>query len=210
MSRPFAIGIAGGTKSGKTTVARALKEALGGQAALLAMDHYYLDQSHLSLEERRRVNYDHPDAFDLPLYLEHVQRLLRWESVEEPVYSFQDYTRTPLTRRVDPAPVLILEGILLLYDPRLRALLDLKVFVEADADERFIRRLRRDLLERGRSLESVVEQYLSQVKPMHEAFVEPTKRYADIVLPRGGENRVALEMLIAKAQSRLAARGGVR
>jgi uridine kinase len=210
VSRPFAIGIAGGTKSGKTTVARALKEALGGQAALLAMDHYYLDQSHLSLEKRRRVNYDHPDAFDLPLYLEHVQRLLRWESVEEPVYSFQDYTRTPLTRRVDPAPVLILEGILLLYDPRLRALLDLKVFVEADADERFIRRLRRDLLERGRSLESAVEQYLSQVKPMHEAFVEPTKRYADIVLPRGGENRVALEMLIAKAQSRLAARGGVR
>ncbi len=174
------------------------------------MDHYYLDQAHLGLEERRRVNYDHPDAFDFSLYLEHVQRLLRWESVEEPVYSFQEYTRSALSRRVDPAPVLILEGILLFYDSRLRSLLDLKVYVEADADERFIRRLRRDLAERGRSLEDVVEQYIHQVKPMHEAFVEPTKRYADLILPRGGENRVALEMLIAKAKSRWAVEGGVR
>ncbi|WP_052155164.1 MULTISPECIES: uridine kinase [Thermus] len=202
--KPFVIGIAGGTASGKTTLARALVEALGERVALLPMDHYYKDLSHFSFPERLAVNYDHPEAFDLPLYLAHAQALLAGSGVEMPTYDFKAYTRGAKTEWVSPAPVVILEGILVLHFPELRALMDLKVFVDADADERFIRRLERDVRERGRSLESVVEQYLSKVKPMHLAFVEPSKRHADVILTGGGQNPVALEMLKAKALSRLA------
>lgn len=202
--KPFIIGIAGGSASGKTTLARSLAQALGERVALLPMDHYYRDLSHLAFPERLQVNYDHPEAFDLPLYLKHVQALLSWQVVEMPLYDFRAYTRSPRTERVLPAPVVILEGILVLYPEPLRALMDLKVFVDADADERFIRRLERDVRERGRSLEGVVRQYLEKVKPMHLAFVEPTKRHADVILPGGGQNPVALEMLKAKALARLA------
>ncbi|WP_022798139.1 uridine kinase [Thermus islandicus] len=208
-SKPFVIGIAGGTASGKTTLAQALARALGERVALLPMDHYYQDLAHLPLEERLRQNYDHPDAFDLALYLDHVRALLQGRVVERPVYDFRAYTRSPKTERVHPAPVVVLEGLLVLYPEELRALMDLKVFVDADADERFIRRLKRDVLERGRSLEGVVAQYLEQVKPMHLSFVEPTKRHADVILPGGGKNPVALEMLTAKAQAHLVRTGAL-
>jgi uridine kinase len=201
--KPFVIGIAGGSASGKTTLAQALARALGERVALLPMDHYYQDLAHLPFSERLKVNYDHPEALDLELYLEHVRALLQGRAVERPVYDFRAYTRSPRTERVHPAPVVILEGILALYPEELRALMDLKVFVDADADERFIRRLKRDVLERGRSLEGVVAQYLEQVKPMHLSFVEPTKRHADLILPGGGQNPVALETLKAKALAHL-------
>ncbi|AEV16107.1 Uridine kinase [Thermus sp. CCB_US3_UF1] len=203
-SRPFVIGIAGGSASGKTTLAQALAKALGERVALLPMDHYYRDLSHLPFPERLKRNYDHPEAFDLELYLSHAQALLAGKAVEAPLYDFKAYTRSPLTERALPAPVVILEGILVLYPAELRALMDLKVFVDADADERFIRRLERDVKERGRSLESVVQQYLEKVKPMHLAFVEPSKRHADVILPGGGQNPVALETLKAKALAHLA------
>lgn len=204
MSKPFVIGVAGGSASGKTTLARALAQALGERVALLPMDHYYRDLAHLPMAERLRVNYDHPEAFDLPLYLAHVQALLAGRAVEMPLYDFKAYTRSPRTQRLLPAPVVILEGILVLYPEELRALMDLKVFVDADPDERFIRRLLRDVQERGRSPEQVVQQYLEGVKPMHLAFVEPSKRHADVILPGGGQNPVALEMLKARALARLA------
>lgn len=206
-AKPFVIGIAGGTASGKTTLATALAQALGERVALLPMDHYYRDLTHLPFPERLKLNYDHPEAFDLPLYLEHTRALLLGQAVDMPVYDFKAYTRSPKTERILPAPVVILEGILVLYPEELRALMDLKVFVDADADERFIRRLMRDVEERGRSLESVVRQYLEGVKPMHLAFVEPSKRHADVILPGGGQNPVALEMLKAKALARLAQMG---
>ena len=202
-SKPFFIGIAGGSASGKTTLAQALAQGLGTRVALLPMDHYYKDQAHLPFPERLEVNYDHPEALDLSLYLEHARALVAGRPVEMPLYDFKAHTRSPKTQRVQPAPVVVLEGILALHLGELRALMDLKVFVDADADERFIRRLQRDVEERGRSLESVVEQYLTRVKPMHQAFVEPSKRHADVILPGGGRNPVALEMLLAKALTRL-------
>jgi len=195
----FVIGIAGGTGSGKTTVTRRVIEVVGkDRVALLQMDHYYKNQDHLTFEERTRINYDHPDAFDMPLLVEHLGRLVRGEPVESPLYSFVEHTRARETRTVEPAPVVVLEGILALYDDRLRSRMHLKVFVDADPDVRFIRRLRRDVDERGRSPESVIEQYLNFVRPMHIAFVEPSKRYADVIIPHGGHNEPALEMLTSR------------
>ncbi len=202
VSRPFVIGIAGGSGSGKTTVTEAVVRAVGPQhVALLPMDNYYKDNAHLPFEERLKLSYDHPDAFDLELYLAHIQQLLAGQPVAVPTYSFQEYTRTPQTLEVRPAPVVVLEGILLLVDARLRALMNLKVFVDTDADVRFIRRLQRDLIERGRSVESVIKQYLEHVRPMHLSFVEPSKRYADVIIPHGGHNQEALAMLSARVHS---------
>ncbi len=202
VSRPFVIGIAGGTGSGKTTVTQAVIEAVGtANVALLPMDNYYKDNADLSPEERRKLNYDHPHAFDLTLYLEHILALVQGQPVEVPVYSFTQDTRTQDTLRVNPAPVVVLEGIMLLVDEAVRDQMNLKVFVDADPDVRFIRRLQRDMIERGRSVDSVVTQYLELVRPMHLSFVEPSKRYADVIIPHGGHNQQALAMLTARVQS---------
>ncbi|WP_457637850.1 uridine kinase [Oceanithermus sp.] len=195
----FVIGIAGGTGSGKTTVTRRVIEVVGAdRVALLQMDNYYKNQDHLSFEERTRINYDHPDAFDMPLLLEHLDALIDGQEVESPLYSFVEHTRSRHTKTVRPAPVVVLEGIFALYDPELRKRMQLKVFVDADPDVRFIRRLKRDVDERGRSPESVIEQYLNFVRPMHIAFVEPSKRYADVIIPHGGHNDPALDMLTSR------------
>ncbi|OPZ62873.1 MAG: Uridine kinase [Firmicutes bacterium ADurb.Bin506] len=199
MSKPaLVLGVAGGSGSGKTTVVRELSRAVGDAVAVLEHDAYYRDQSHMSLEDRLLTNYDHPFAFDTDLYIEHAQQLMNGIPVDKPVYSFETYTRTSETVRVQPAAVLVLEGILVLEDVRLRQLMDIKVYVDTDPDVRFIRRLTRDVENRGRSLQSVVDQYLNVVRPMHLQFVEPTKRYADIIIPEGGFNRVAIDLLTAR------------
>jgi uridine kinase len=195
------VGIAGGSGSGKTTVVRAISEAFGNAVAVLEHDAYYRDQSLLSFEERLKTNYDHPFAFDTDLYIDHAKQLISGRAVERPVYSFESYTRTSDTVCVEPAGVLILEGILVLEDARIRELMDIKAFVDADPDVRFIRRLMRDVQDRGRTLDSVVDQYLNVVRPMHLQFVEPAKRYADVIIPEGGFNRVAIELLIARLKS---------
>jgi len=195
------VGIAGGSGSGKTTVVRAISEAFGNAVSVLEHDAYYRDQGSISFEERLKTNYDHPFAFDTDLYIDHAKQLVGGREVERPVYSFESYTRTSDTVCVEPAGVLILEGILVLEDARIRELMDIKAFVDADPDVRFIRRLMRDVQERGRTLDSVVDQYLNVVRPMHLQFVEPTKRYADVIIPEGGFNRVAIELLIARLKS---------
>ncbi len=195
------VGIAGGSGSGKTTVVRAISEAFRNAVAVLEHDAYYRDQSCLSFDERLKTNYDHPFAFDTDLYIDHAEQLVSGRAVDRPVYSFESYTRTSDTVCVRPAGVLILEGILVLEDARIRELMDIKAFVDADPDVRFIRRLMRDVQDRGRTLDSVVDQYLNVVRPMHLQFVEPTKRYADVIIPEGGFNRVAIELLIARLKS---------
>jgi uridine kinase len=207
--RPVVIGIAGGTGSGKTTVAEAIVRRIGPERiALIQQDSYYKDQSHLPMEERVRINYDHPDSIDTALLIRHLQELIAGRPVEVPIYDFTTYTRTPHTRRVEPRPVILVEGILVFVEKALRDLFDIKIYVDADPDIRFIRRLQRDLAERGRTLESVIRQYLSTVRPMHLEFVEPSKRYADIIIPEGGFNTVALDMIIARIRAMLEENGG--
>jgi len=205
---PLIIAVVGGSGSGKTTVARTIHASLGLDAAFLDMDAYYLDQQHLSFEERLLVNYDHPDAFDLDLMVEQLGQLNRGEAIEKPTYDFAHHTRADRRELVEPRQAIIVDGILLLAEPRLRALFDIKVFVDVDSDVRFIRRLQRDVEERGRSMTDVIRQYLSTVRPMHLEFVEPSKRYADIIIPEGGHNRVGVEMLLARVQLEVARRGG--
>lgn len=196
--RPLIIGVAGGTGSGKTTVARKLKESYPPHCVqVIAQDSYYKDQSNISLEERRKTNYDHPDAYDNDLLIEQLDALRRGESVQQPIYSFIAHTRVPETKLVEPAHILVVEGILALEDARLRERMDVKIFVQTDADVRFIRRLKRDILERGRALNEVIDQYQKVVRPMHMLYTEPTKRYADIIIPEGGANIVAIEMVRA-------------
>lgn len=206
--KPLIFGIAGGTGSGKSTVARKVADALGdASVAFIEMDSYYRDFSHLSRHElHHHVNWDHPDAFDVELLASHVEALARGEAVEVPVYEFATHSRSAAVRRVEPADVIVIDGILLLADERVRAVCDVKVYVDADPDIRLIRRIRRDLADRGRTLDSILDQYLSTVQPMHLQFVEPSKRYADVIVPRGGSNTVAIEMLVAKIQRRLANR----
>jgi len=202
------IGIAGGTGSGKTLVASRIMEEIGSdQVTVLQQDSYYKDLSHLPFEERAKQNFDHPDALDDELLYEHVQRLLAGEVVQVPVYDFAQHCRTGEFRSVGPHAVVILEGILVLYNEHLRELMDIKVYVDTDPDIRFIRRLLRDIKERGRSLESVVQQYLDTVRPMHLQFVEPSKRYADIIVPEGGYNEVAIDILSTKIRDLLRKRG---
>jgi uridine kinase len=193
---PLVVGVAGGSGAGKTTVARAIIEAVGeAHVAVLSEDAYYREYAHLSEAERARINWDHPDAIETPLLLAHLRDLREGHAIERPVYDFAAYARAPWTVRVEPRPVVLVEGILIFVDAALRALCNVKVFVDTDADLRFIRRLRRDVSERGRTVESVVEQYLATVRPMHLAFVEATKRYADVIVPEGGENQVAIDLL---------------
>lgn len=195
------IGVTGGTGSGKTTVVRRIVESLPTDSVVVVpQDAYYRDGSHLTFEERTHINYDHPTAFDNDLLIEHLTLLKSRQPVRQPVYSFITHSRLPDTLPIDPRPCIILEGILILEDERLRRLLDIKVFVDTDADVRFIRRLRRDIVERGRSVESVMDQYLGTVRPMHLQFIEPTRRYADIVVPEGGDNEVAIELLSSRVR----------
>ncbi|AMW05310.1 uridine kinase [Gemmatimonas phototrophica] len=209
--KPLIIGIAGGTGSGKSTVARKVAEALpDASVAFLEMDAYYRDFRHLTLQQLHHVNWDHPDAFDVELLSAHLEGLNRGEAVDMPVYEFATHSRSTRTRRIAPADVVVIDGILLLSDPNVRAQCDVKVFVDADPDIRLIRRIRRDTAVRGRTLESVLDQYLTTVQPMHLQFVEPSKRYADVIVPRGGSNTVAIEMIVAKIQRRLQARASLR
>jgi len=201
---PLVIGIAGGSGSGKTTVARMILEKVGGEhITYLPHDAYYKDNSHLPLEERARINYDHPDSLETDLLVKHILALKEGKPIERPVYDFSTHSRTSQTIRLTPKPVIMVEGILIFAEPELRKLFDIKIFVDTDSDIRFIRRLTRDINERGRTMEAVIEQYLSTVRPMHMEFVEPSKRYADVIIPEGGYNQVALEMVIARVESLL-------
>lgn len=201
---PFVIGVAGGTGSGKTTVSRRIQEAAHiNHIAYIQHDNYYRDQSSLSLEQRARTNYDHPDSLETELLVEHLLCLRAGQAIDMPQYDFSIHTRSSQTQRVEPAPIILVEGILIFVEKELRELMDVRIFVDTDADIRFIRRLRRDMNERGRSLDSVVQQYMGTVRPMHMEFVEPSKRYADIIVPRGGDNRVAMEMIVSRIDALL-------
>ena len=198
------IGIAGGTGSGKTTLADKLVESFGlDEVCILRHDNYYKRHDDMPFEERKKLNYDHPDAFDNELLRKHIEDLKAGISVEMPIYDYKEHNRCNQVVEIKPAPVIVLEGILIFDEPSICGLMDIKVFVDTDADVRILRRIVRDVKERGRTLESVIEQYLTTVKPMHEQFVEPSKRRADIIIPNGGENIVALEMLIERVKKQL-------
>jgi len=199
------IGVAGGTASGKTTVSEAILDRVGRERiAYVQHDSYYKDLSHLPLEERRVMNFDHPDALENDLLIHHLRELSAGRAVEVPVYDFGNYVRLPETRRLEPRPVILVEGILVFVDQALREMMDVKIYVDTPADIRFIRRLERDINERGRSLRSVIDQYQRTVRPMHLEFVEPSKRYADVIVPQGGFNVVALDMIVAQVERLLA------
>lgn len=202
--RPIIIGVAGGTGSGKTTVANQILDRVGTEGvAYIPHDAYYRDLSHLSPKKRAQVNFDHPDSLETELLVEHLKTLRSGHAVEVPTYDFTTHTRTARTRHVEAAPVILVEGILIFVEPDLREIFDVKIYIDTAADVRFIRRLRRDLEERGRSVASVCEQYLSTVRPMHLEFVEPSKRYADVIIPEGGFNEVAIEMVAARIRGML-------
>lgn len=195
MKDVIVIGIAGGTGSGKSTLINRIKEEFSDSITMLSHDFYYKQHNQIPFEERKKLNYDHPDAFDTDLMIEHVKALTEYKPIERPVYDFTIHNRIDETVTVNPAKVIVVEGILIFENKELRDMCDIKVFIDTDADVRIIRRIVRDVEERGRTLESIVNQYLTTVKPMHEQFVEPSKKYADIIIPEGGYNRVALEML---------------
>ena len=207
--RPLTIAVVGGSGSGKTTVTRAIYDMPGVQAAFVDQDAYYRDLSHLALEERKKVNYDHPDSFDTELLVRQLEQLQRGEAVDKPTYDYAAHTRAAGTVRVEPKDVILVDGILLFADARLRPLFDIKIFVDVSEDVRFIRRLQRDTAERGRSMEDVIRQYLATVRPMHLEFIEPSKRYADIIIPEGGFNRIGIEMIQARVRLEMERRGGV-
>ncbi|WP_155591699.1 uridine kinase [Lysinibacillus cavernae] len=202
VKRPVVIGIAGGSCSGKTSVTRAIYEVFREHSVVvIEQDFYYKDQSHLTFEERLGTNYDHPLAFDNDLLIEHIKKLLVRQPIEKPVYDYVQHTRAKEVIHVEPVDVIILEGILVLEDADLRDLMDIKLFVDTDSDLRIIRRIMRDIKERGRTTDSVIEQYLTAVRPMHNLFIEPTKRYADIIIPEGGDNEVAIDLMVTKIKT---------
>ena len=202
--KPLVIGVAGGTGSGKSTVARNVAAALGdASVAFIDMDAYYLDHGHLPFNERKKVNWDHPNSFDWDHLVTQLGQLAGGEAIDKPVYDFVNHARSAETVRIPPADVVVIDGILLFVDGRVRDLCDVKVFVDADADVRLIRRIRRDMAKRGRPLAEILEQYLATVQPMHLEFVEPSKRYADVIVPRGGHNPGAIEMIVAKIARRI-------
>ena len=207
MSERLFIGIAGGSGSGKTTLAERLAEHFGDRLSLLRHDDYYKAQSSLTLEERATLNFDHPDAFDTDLLIQHLDELRTGRDIDCPIYNYSLHDRDSATRRVPATEVIVLEGILIFENPELLRRLDIKIFVDTDADVRILRRLKRDVSERGRSMDSVISQYFATVKPMHEAFVEPSKRNADIIVPEGGMNRVALEMITERIISHINRKG---
>jgi uridine kinase len=201
---PLVIGIAGGTGSGKTTVANVILERAGAEyIALLPHDAYYKDLEDLPRAQRDLINFDHPDSLETDLLVQHLKALRRWQAVDIPVYDFTHHARTPRTRRIEPQPVILVEGILIFAETALRDMFDVKIFVDTAPDIRFIRRLERDIVERGRTVESVIHQYQTTVRPMHLEFVEPSKRYADVIIPEGGLNTVAMDMLVARIDSLL-------
>lgn len=201
MSRPILIGIAGGTGSGKSTVASEIYKCIPDESiAIIEQDSYYNDQSHLTFEERVKTNYDHPNAFDTKLLMQHLSDLTEGKAIEKPIYDFEKHNRKKETIRVESKDIIILEGIMILAEPELRDMLDIKIFVDTDADLRIIRRIQRDIEERGRTIDSVINQYVNVVRPMHLQFVEPNKRYADIIIPEGGYNKVAIDIVIARVR----------
>jgi uridine kinase len=205
---PLVIGIAGGSGSGKTTVANVILARVGANhIAYLAHDAYYKNLDNLPLAQRTIINFDHPNSLDTDLLIQHVRELRKWMPIEQPIYDFKTHSRTTETRRIDPQPVILVEGILIFAEAELRQLFDVKIFVDTDADIRFIRRLQRDIEERGRTTQSVIHQYTATVRPMHLEFVEPSKRYADVIIPEGGLNTVAMDMVVARLEALLA---GVR
>lgn len=202
LNKPLVIGIAGGSGSGKTSVTNAIYDVFkDNSVVVIGQDFYYKDQSHLAFEERLETNYDHPFAFDTDLLIQHIRMLLERQQIEKPVYNYALHTRSDETVIIEPKDVIIIEGILVLENVELRNLMDIKLFVDTDADLRIIRRIMRDINERGRTIESVVDQYMSVVRPMHNGFIEPTKKYADIIVPEGGQNKVAIDLMVTKIKT---------
>ncbi len=201
LHKPIVIGIAGGSGSGKTSVTRAImKEFEGRSIVRIEQDSYYRDQSDISFEERLKTNYDHPMAFDNALFASQIKQLFEGKTIHKPIYDYTIHTRSTVTEQIEPADVIILEGLLVLEDAMLREIMDIKLYVDTDADLRIIRRILRDTKERDRTYESVIDQYVTVVRPMHNQFIEPSKRYADIIIPEGGNNRVAIDLIITKIE----------
>ena len=204
MAHILVIGIAGGTGSGKTTITRKIMERFGEEVTVLYHDNYYKAHHDLTYEERTKLNYDHPNAFDTEMMVEDLKKLREGSAIECPIYDYTIHDRSDDTLTIQPSRIIVVEGILIFHEETLRKLMDIKLFVDTDADERILRRILRDVNERGRTLDSVINQYLTTVKPMHEAFVEPSKRYADVIIPVGGENQVALDMVLGRMSTHLA------